>query len=271
MTSPITLAPKDPNERLAYTWTPQEGDAISGTPTITVTSGTATIDGSVTKIDADATARFNLIGGAHGEVTKLTALATMASGDIIEQTILIRIRNSSDEPTAVTMQAVKEYLRYDASETDQDTTLGILLAGAQNWVERHTGHVLVRREVTQYVGAFGSFVELAHFPYVSGLAIAYRDTAGGDQEIDDATVVNEGGVYRAYPAAAWPATATQPGIVLTYTAGYATPEDVPGAMLQAMCLIAAMTDDERGGAGESDKAWKSVEWLLESYRKPGMA
>lgn len=173
--------------------------------------------------------------------------------------------------TAVSLAEVKEWLRYEASETEQDTALGIMLAGAQNWVERHTGHILVEREVTQYTGAFGSFIELAYFPFVSGMVITYRDTAGADQEIDDALVVNEGGVYRAYPASTWPATATQPAIVLTYTAGYATPEDVPAAMLQAMCVLAAMTDEERAAAGESETARQSIEWLLESYRKPALA
>lgn len=173
--------------------------------------------------------------------------------------------------TAVTLAEVKEWLRYEASETEQDTALGMMLAGAQNWVERHTGHILVQREVTQYVGEFGSFVELAYFPFVSGMSIAYRDTAGDAQEIDDALVFNEGGVYRTYPASAWPATATQPGIVLTYTAGYADPEDAPAAMLQAMCLLAAMTDEERAAAGDSEKARQSIEWLLESYRKPALA
>lgn len=93
----------------------------------------------------------------------------------------------------VTLAEVKNFLRYEDSETEQDSSLGIILAGAQNWVERHT-HLL-----------FDS---------------------------------------------------------------YADPDDIPAVMLQAVCIIAAMTDEERGGSGDG---WQTVEWLLESYHRPALA
>lgn len=173
--------------------------------------------------------------------------------------------------TAITLAQVKDWLRYEASETEQDDTLTIMLRGAQNWVERHTGHILVQREVNQAVPAFGDYFDLSYFPYVSGLSIAYRDTAGDPAEIDDALASDLGGYFRVYPGSTWPSAATVPSIVATYTAGYADPDDAPAAMIEAMCLIVSMTDEERGGAGESGAAWKTVEWLLESYRKPALA
>lgn len=168
--------------------------------------------------------------------------------------------------TVVTLEQVKEYLRYE--DTDQDGTLSLMLAGAQSWVEEHTGHLLTEREVTQAVPAFGDFVDLKYFPFVDGMTIAYRDGAGADQEIADAVVVDMGGYNRAYPSSAWPTTATAAGIVLTYTAGYADPETVPQVMLSAICLLVAMNDEERGALGEGKTA---VEWLLASFHKPALA
>lgn len=168
----------------------------------------------------------------------------------------------------VTLAQVKNYLRYEVSETDQDVALGIILAGAQNWVEKHTGHALTEREFVQSVPAFTDYIDLQYYPYVEGLTIAYRDTAGDAQEIEDAVAVDAGGVSRVYPASAWPSTATAPGIAITYTAGYADPDDAPEVMLLAICLITAMTDEERGTLGDGKSA---AEWLLDSYHKPALA
>jgi uncharacterized phiE125 gp8 family phage protein len=169
----------------------------------------------------------------------------------------------------VTLAQVKNYLRYETSETDQDVALGIILAGAQNWVEKHTGHALTQREFVQPVYAFTDYIDLQYFPYASGVSIAYRDTAGDAQEIDDAVVIDAGGVSRVYPASTWPSTATAPGIAITYTAGYADPDDAPEVMLLAMCVIVAMTDEERGALSNEGKS--AAHWLLESYHKPALA
>lgn len=37
---------------------------------------------------------------------------------------------------------IKKYLRYDADDSSQDDPLGIIVAGAQNWVEKHTHKAL---------------------------------------------------------------------------------------------------------------------------------
>lgn len=94
---------------------------------------------------------------------------------------------------SLTLADVKKYLRYDASDTEPDDPLGIIIAGAQNWVERHTGKA-----------------------------------------------------FSEYP----------------------TEADIPAVMLNAVCLIAAMTDEERGGGGPG---WQTVEWLLADYHKPALA
>lgn len=137
MSAPITLAAKDPNERLGYTWTPAEGDTIASGLSITVTDGTATIDGSPTPIEDDATAKFFLIGGAAGETTTITATAAMASGDTIEQTIFIPIIDSSVVSTALTLDLVKTHLRIRHS--DQDALLQSHITSADSQMRRFLG------------------------------------------------------------------------------------------------------------------------------------
>lgn len=93
----------------------------------------------------------------------------------------------------VTLADVKNYLRYEAGETEQDDALSIMLAGAQNWVEQHTHK------------AFGD---------------------------------------------------------------YDSPDDIPAVMLQAMCLIVGMNDEDRADLGAGTTA---VEWLLADYHRPALA
>lgn len=227
MTTPITLAPKDPNERLAYTWTPQEGDTISGTPTITVASGTATIDGSVTKIDSDKTARFNLIGGAHGEVTKLTALAMMASGDIIEQEIRIPIVTSGKR--CIDLAMAKQQIEY--TDDDQDVLIQQYIDAAQGWVENYTGLLLTRRSVTRRFSDCVSFYDLHVRPDPTIDSVTYLDSDFTEQTVDDGDYVLVDG--RLYSKSAWPSA--QYGLKVTVTAGFSG--DIPAELMQAQLLL----------------------------------
>lgn len=129
MKSPITLEAKDPNEELAYSWTPQSGDTISGVASLVVSEGTATI-GDQSNVDGNETVRWVLSGGAAGETTKITALATMASGDVIEQTIIIAIRNSSSR--VLDLAVAKQHLEYD--DDDRDALIQQYIDAAQAWV-----------------------------------------------------------------------------------------------------------------------------------------
>ena len=227
MTTPITLAPKDPNERLAYTWTPQEGDTISGTPTITVASGTATVDGSVTKIDADATARFNLIGGAHGEVTKLTALATMASGDVIEQEIRIPIITSGKR--CIDLAMAKQYIRYD--DDDEDTSIQQCIDASQAWVEGYTGLLLTRRTVVRRFKSCSAYYDLHIGPDPVVDSVTYLDSDLAEQTVDDAEYVLVDG--RLYPVSSFPYA--RHGLLATITAGF--DGDVPADLMSAQLLM----------------------------------
>lgn len=93
----------------------------------------------------------------------------------------------------ITVEEAKKYLRYDPSDTEPDTTLAIMVAGAQGWVEKHT--------------------------------------------------------HKAF-------------------ADYASEDDIPAVMFQAICLIVGMNDEDRANLGAGTTA---VEWLLADYHRPALA
>lgn len=171
---------------------------------------------------------------------------------------------------AVTLDQAKAFLRYDAD--DQDATLDLVLRAAQDWVERHTGHALTRRTFTQGVKSFCGPVSLDWWPVSGTVSIAYVDTAGEPQTIADARLVDvlrPASVYAA-SGASWPMVDYGGQHAVTYTAGYATPDDVPAGLLLAMLVHAGMTDEQRGG-DTSAVAWEALYNLCAPYRLPGLA
>lgn len=174
--------------------------------------------------------------------------------------------------TALTLADLKSYLRYEADDTSNDTALGIILAGGQSWIERYTGQLLTQREVTETPRGFGTFFDLRWQPYVAdSLTIGYRDTAGEEQAIADVQIATVDGRARIYPAVngAWPIVGSPAGITLTYTAGYADPDDAPEVLLLALGVFAAMSDEDR--AGGDSASWNAIKALLEDFHMPGLA
>lgn len=174
--------------------------------------------------------------------------------------------------TAPSLPELKNYLRYESGDTSQDTALGIILGGAQRWVENFTGHILVQRVVTESPLAFGaSFLPLRWKPYVpsddDGLVISYLDSAYGDQTFEAFSVYQALGGWRVAPTSEWPSAVK--AITLTYLAGYEDVYDIPEDLMLAVALLAGMTDEERGD--QSSQGWKSLYNLLEQYRMPVLA
>lgn len=226
MRAPITLEAKDPNEELAYSWTPQPGDTIAGSASLVVSEGTATF-GDQSNIDDNATVRFVLSGGAPGEVTKLTAIATMASGDVIEQEIRIPIISSGRR--CIDLALAKQHLEYEGD--DRDALIEQYIGAAQEWVESYTGLLINRRSATQRFDSSSPSV-LINFgpaPVVTSLTYLDSDLAEITIDADDYRVIGR----RIYPVTAFPYA--RHGIEATITAGYAG--DVPQALISAQLLL----------------------------------
>lgn len=96
----ITLSPKDPSERVDYDWSPalDAGDLLTGSPTVNVVLGTATVDTS-SLIDGSTKVRIWLVGGTAGETVAIEVRVSTTAGRIWEETLFIPIKNSADQPT----------------------------------------------------------------------------------------------------------------------------------------------------------------------------
>lgn len=227
MTTPITLASKDPNEEFAYSWTPQDGDTIASGLSIDVAVGSATIDGAPALIDENASARFVLVGGNDGEITRLSARATMASGDVIEQEIRIPIVDSGRR--CIDLALAKQHLEYE--DDDRDALIEQYIGAAQDWVENYTGKLLTRRTTKQRFDSAASAVLLNVGPEPEVDGLTYLDSSFSEVTIDAAEYRLVG--TRLYPVSTFPYA--RHGIEATITAGYAG--DVPQALISAQLLL----------------------------------
>lgn len=162
---------------------------------------------------------------------------------------------------SVTVDQVRNYLRYDRS--DEDVALGIMLGAAKNWVERSTGILLTEREVTQHV-TLRACVSLQFAPYKDGtLAAEYYDRGLTSQALTDFEVLPSG---RVIPASEWPAST---GATFIYTAGYANPDDVPESLIHAVIVYCSLSDADRGEI--SAAGWMTLRNVLGDYWRPVIA
>lgn len=161
-----------------------------------------------------------------------------------------------------TIDQVRDFLRYDTEDSDQALT--IMMKAGQDWVERHTGHVLVEREVAQSIPAFRPSIDLIWRPYqADSLTISYIDNAFASQDYAGFAIYPSFGTQRVVPLTAWP---NGNGATLTYTAGYADADDVPPSMIHAICLYCGMSDEDRGDMEGS--AWVALRNVLGDYWRP---
>lgn len=162
---------------------------------------------------------------------------------------------------SVTIEQVRDYLRYDS--TDDDGALGIMLAAGINWVERHSGILMTEREVTE-ASNLPPVTYLRWAPYkTDSLSIEYLDGSLSPHFIESFNVQKSG---RVLPNTSWPSTR---GATLTYTAGFADPDDVPDSLIHAVCIYCALSDQERGAV--SDAGWETLRHVLGDYWRPVIA
>ena len=172
---------------------------------------------------------------------------------------------------ALTLDTAKQFLRYD--DTDQDAVLAIALAAGQEWVERYTGLLLTQREVTQAFPRFCGTLPLIYGPVLADSAtINYVATDGTASTAESRMIVTDSaGRATLWPlsGAQWP-IADETGLSITYTAGYATPDDVPAGLLHAMLVYAGAFDDLRNGQ-DMTAAMNACFALIAPYRGPAFA
>lgn len=140
----------------------------------------------------------------------------------------------------LSLDAAKLHLRVDSSA--EDSLITDAVAAAQGFIEDTTVLVLTRRTVVETPSRLFGAVELRSWPIASVDSISYLDRSGATQEI------TTGGWYANFATrpvrlsplvgARWPLTASLAGAIsISITAGFATPADVPPAVMQAVKLL----------------------------------
>ena len=130
----------------------------------------------------------------------------------------------------------KQHLR--VVHNNEDDLITALIVAAREWVENFTGQVLVQREVTQRFDGF-SRLSLHAWPIADDAvaAISYMGSDGGLLAVDDARLVLGNVSAQIAPAidSSWPTS--YGAVTVTVEAGYATADDVPQSLKQAMLLL----------------------------------
>jgi uncharacterized phiE125 gp8 family phage protein len=161
-------------------------------------------------------------------------------------------------PEPLTLDEVKANLRVD--DTDSDALIAALIVTAREYVEDVTGLVLTRRTVTETARQLGAWIDLASWPVVTVSAI--RHPVGG------AMMALASGSW-VYSTARRPVRLlpSQPGwgvapvfgasslpVEIDVLAGYATPDDVPMRVKQAMQLLVASWYSNRSAVESGARA-----------------
>lgn len=165
---------------------------------------------------------------------------------------------------ALTLDLLKEWLRYEADSPDADLTISVMLAAAVRHVEGQTGVLFTQREVTQPIYRLGARVPLFYGPREGDVVLSYVDNYGAPATLE---VTGFQGRDMLAPAGGWPVAIST--VVATYTAGYANPEDVPEDLMVAALLLAGNWDANREATvtGVSTTALPmGVDALLMPYR-----
>lgn len=150
---------------------------------------------------------------------------------------------------------------------DENDLIDGLIVAAREWVENFTGHILVQREVTQQLSCF-RHPRLFAWPIADDATVTatYVDSDGATQPITGARLIFGNGWAELATAfgSTWP-TSYGPATV-TVEAGYATADDVPQSMKQAILLLVGHWFANRESV--SDKAMTEVPMAVDALCRP---
>lgn len=173
-----------------------------------------------------------------------------------------------DPNEPIDLEAAKLHLGVDYA--DDDAAIERAVVAARRWVEKYTGHILLKREMTK---AFASFetVRLRETPLdaTADVTVSYRDADDVETALTGFRLGSLVRPARLFSTATWPTVAeVDDAVTVTFTAGYdpgEVPEDLQAAML---VLVAGMYDNREGFGENAERAAKS---LCKEYRPSGVA
>jgi uncharacterized phiE125 gp8 family phage protein len=263
------LAPKAPPEVLDYlidaTGLLQEGETlIEGSSSVAVTGGGAVKD-SQSFTDSGVTVWIS--GGTLGVPIRVTASLRTSGGRTFQRIYVIPFR----EP--VSLEDAKAQCGI-IDDDSQDMLLAGYISAARAHIEKMTGKLLVKREVTQTFDCFGLALDLWHGPIdeEAGIAVSYTDADGNAQDYEDAVL--QASRCRLFPARDgwWPPLGRHGTVTVTYTAGYEDPAVDAPELQQAVLMLVAHWFQNReatvaGSAAAAVELPLGVAELCASYRR----
>lgn len=150
-------------------------------------------------------------------------------------------RKTTTYAMPIDLEKLKLHLKVEHTEEDAYIT-DLATAAGSLWEER-VGQAVMQAEYVSVVSRFSSFVGGLRGPVSAASAVRYVGETGAEVSLDasayalsahrpDSLLFRDWHNYRLYPNSPEP-------IVITYTAGYETPEQVPPLIQQFIRLMVA--------------------------------
>jgi uncharacterized phiE125 gp8 family phage protein len=151
------------------------------------------------------------------------------------------VQSTAPAELALTMQEVKNRIKVEMTDQDDDEFIMLLIGATQGHAEDVTRRQFVEATFTYTIDAFpsGDEIELPKPPLVSVTSVKYIDTSGVQQTFSsgnyDTITDQEPGFIRLGYNKEWPSTRDQPDAVeVIFKAGYGTQSSVPAELKCAM-------------------------------------
>ncbi len=147
------------------------------------------------------------------------------------------------------LAAARAHLNLTADDSFHDTAVIALRDAAIDFVERYTGKALSQRLFEWSVDRFTSVIDLPIGPVSPvGAAISYYGSDGVDTALVEGDWFFGRGRVVAASGKTWPyANGFPGGVRITFTAGYATPAEIPFLLLAGVKVaMTAMFEDRAG-------------------------
>jgi uncharacterized phiE125 gp8 family phage protein len=225
----------------------------------TIASSDVTVSGITLDSDTndDTSVTVWLSGGTEGTLARVSNTIVTAGGRTESENFIVYVSNF---PEPVSLTTAKAHLRvlHDA----EDSLICSYIRTAREWVEGYSGHILVRRAMTQEFNGFSSYLELFYRPVVDDPTVAYVDADGAPQELTEYAQTTGRYPYRIYPDEI-PSIEDNSTVTVTYTAGYAEGEE-PQRLVQAILVLVAGMHANRGTIPEETA--KTAAWLCDQHR-----
>jgi uncharacterized phiE125 gp8 family phage protein len=168
-------------------------------------------------------------------------------------------------PDSPLLDAAKRQL--GITDAIDDALLNDLIEAAVDHIERETGVLLAPRQITETVGA-GRGWRLRGWPITSIETVTYRDLNAVEQTLPSSDLILDTTRRPAELsiAAAAPYRTVLGSMTVTMTAGYASLEDVPASLRQALMVLVAEFHANREAGALSADAQRSLHWLLRGHK-----